>query len=363
MKTGILTFHNCTNYGAVFQTYALWKTTDALTGGGAEVIDYENPKISTRLQVETAKKSRSLKGLIRRGLMVPYQQQKNTLFGEFLKRQGMLSERRYSAETLEQCGEIYDQVVFGSDQIWNLTLTGEDYHYFGAFSPKVKKVAYAASVGNFDLSRCMDTVGVYLKEFAALSTREERDQQLLRKQYALPVQHVLDPTFLLEKEQWSRLEEPCQVPERYILLYLISPTPDDFVYAQELSKQTKLPVLYISYSYRWQSGVKNLRRVSPGNFLYLLDHAEYMVTNSFHGTALSINMKKDFYCQLPARKAQSNVRAEEILARFGLESRILRDNDTICPSAVEHWAQVNERLEEARRESLRYLREALEKQQ
>lgn len=359
MKTGILTFHDCINYGALLQAYALWKTAGSLTGA-AEVIDYKNPRITTRLQIERDMKDRSPKGLVKRVLTVPYRRKKNALFEDFAKKQGMLSARAYDRQTIGSCDGEYDSILFGSDQIWNLTLTGVDENYFGAFAKKSRKIAYAASVGGFDLGKNLERTGGMLKEFSALSTRENRDRALIEEKCGLKVSQVLDPTFLLKKEQWLSLEERIETPQKYILLYLISPVKEDFAYAKALGRRTGLPVLYINYTYRPEAGMKNLRAVAPGQFLYLLNHAQYVVTNSFHGTALSINLEKDFYCQMPARKEKSNVRAGEILSRCGLEKRIVRDGDVIVPEAVEDWGYVRAQLDKARRASLAYLREALE---
>lgn len=359
MKTGILTFHDCINYGALLQAYALWKTAGRLTGA-AEVIDYKNPRITTRMQIERDLKDRSVKGIAKRMLTVPFRQRKNALFEEFAKKQGMLSAQSYDRQTVEQCDGEYDAILFGSDQIWNLTLTGGDENYYGAFAKKSRKIAYAASVGGYDLESDLARTGGMLRGFSALSTRENRDRALIEDKCGLKVRQVLDPTFLLKKEEWLALQEKIDVPQKYILLYLISPVKEDFAYAKALGRRTGLPVLYINYSYRREAGVKNLRAVAPGQFLYLLNHAQYVVTNSFHGTALSINLEKDFYCQMPARKEKSNVRAGEILSRCGLEKRIVRDGDVIVPEAVENWDVVRSRLDEARASSLAHLREALE---
>ncbi len=362
MKTGILTFHNPANYGAAFQAYALWKTVSEMPGQMAEIIDYENPQISAEAQLRKMAADRSVKGLVKKVIAYPYMRRKQALFQAFLRAQGCVSQTRYVRDSLHESAGGYDTVVFGSDQVWNLDLTGQDWNYFGAFSKDTRKVAYAASVGSCDLSARLDRVKPYLESFAAISCREQLDQRMLEEKIGIAAEHVLDPTFLLPAESWRSLEKPIKVPEAYILLYLISPQESDFGYARELSEQTGLPILYVNYSYRRARGVRNLGAVSPENFLYLLDHARYMVTNSFHGTALSINLQTDFYCQLPSRKGRGNARAQEVLERLGLTDRCLYDDSKIAPRPVENWEQAHKQLALERQASKQYLYSALEMQ-
>lgn len=362
MKTGILTFHNPANYGAAFQAYALWKTISEIPGQTAEIIDYENPRISAAAQLQKVAADKSPRGLVKKVIAYPYMRRKEALFRAFLQGQGCVSGTEYNADSLPECARDYDAVVFGSDQVWNLDLTGQDWNYFGAFSEDVRKIAYGASVGSCDLLPTLPRVKMLLEQYVSLSCREKRDQAELQEKTSLPIEHVLDPTLLLQGEDWRKLAKPMPVPQQYILLYLISPQEADFAYARDLSKQTGLPILYVNYSCRRARGVRNLGAVSPENFLYLLDHARYMVTNSFHGTVLSVNLQTDFYCQLPARKGRGNVRAQEVLERLGLTDRCLYDGSTIAPRPVENWEQAQKQLALERQASKQYLYSALEMQ-
>lgn len=362
MKTGILTFHNPANYGAAFQAYALCKTLNEMPGQTAEIIDYENPRISAEAQLRKMAADRSVKGLVKKVIAYPYMRRKQALFQAFLQRQGCVSQTEYNADSLPACARDYDTVVFGSDQVWNLDLTGQDWNYFGAFSGDVRKIAYAASVGSCDLLSQLPQVKMHLEQYVGLSCREKRDQMELQEKTGLPIEHVLDPTLLLKGEDWRELAKPMPVPQQYILLYLISPQEADFAYARDLAKHTGLPILYVNYSYRRARGVQNLGAVSPENFLYLLDHAQYMVTNSFHGTVLSINLQTDFYCQLPSRKGRTNARAQEVLERFGLTDRCLFDDSKIVPHPVENWEQAQKQLALERQASKQYLYSAMETQ-
>lgn len=360
MKKGILTFHNCANYGAAFQAYALWRTLGRLTTDPVELIDYTNPKISTQAQINRMEAERALPRRLKNLIALPYVRRKYAHFQSFLSTQARLSPVSYTSETLKTCQDEYDTVFFGSDQIWNMELTGNDLSYYGAFSNRVHKIAYAASLGKGDIRSHAAQVEPLLRQFDAIATREARDQKELEEVFGIRAQHVLDPTMLLRSTDWLALEAPIKTPERYVLLYLISPQKGDFDFAKQLGRELGMPVLYVSYSWKSCPGVVNLHDVTPQQFLYLLHHAQLMVTNSFHGTVLSINLQKDFYWQNHARAGRANARTTEILDQLALSDRAVTDNRAQAPCEIADWSAAMERLDRARAESMDYLRRTLE---
>lgn len=360
MKKGILTFHNCANYGAAFQAYALWKTLSQITEDPVEIIDYINPKISTLAQIKRMEEDYSLTGKVKNLITLPYIKRKYGHFRTFLDTQAHLSKNFYTKNTLNTCQNEYDTVFFGSDQIWNMELTGNDLCYYGDFSDHVHKIAYAASFGKGNVQAYGAQVEPLILQFDAIATREKRDQKELEKMFGVHVQHVLDPTLLLESADWISLEKPINTPAHYVLLYLISPQKDDFNFAKELGRKLGLPVLYVSYSWKRYPGVINLHDVSPEQFLYLLHHAQMVVTNSFHGTVLSINLQKSFYWQNHARAGRANVRVTEILDQLALNDRIVTDGGSLTYHEISDWSITMERLNQAREASISYLLRALE---
>lgn len=261
----------------------------------------------------------------------------------------------YTSENIKKCVEEYDTIFFGSDQIWNMELTGNDLNYYGSFSSHIRKVAYAASLGKYDVRKHVRELDLLLNQFDSIATREKRDQEELLDAFGVHADHVLDPTLLISSADWSELAKPIQVPERYILLYLISPQKSDFSFAKQLGKKLKLPVLYITYSWKNYPGVRNLKDVSPEQFIYLLKNAELMVTNSFHGTVLAINLQKNFYWQNHARAGRANARVLEILDELKLNDRIVTNNITKADYKINDWSVAVKNLAEARSKSINYL--------
>lgn len=360
MKKGILTFHNCANYGAAFQAYALWKTLGALTTDEVELIDYNNPKISTSAQIERMEKEPTLARRLKNLVAIPYLKNKYKHIQTFLHTQAGLSPVIYKPENLILCQDEYDTIVFGSDQIWNMELTGNDLFYFGGFTHKIHKIAYAVSTGKCDIQKYMSQIYPLLQQFDAISTREAIDQKVLQEIFGIQAEHVLDPTLLLKASDWLSLEKPIKAPRAYVLLYLISPQNGDFEFAKRVGKKLGLPVLYIGYDWKCYPGVVNLRDVSPEQFLYLLHHAKLMVTNSFHGTVLSINLQKDFYWQKHTRAGRANARVSEILEQLELRDRTVVNNCAQSPCEIMDWSTAVQRLEQARKSSIEFLNRFLE---
>lgn len=356
MKIGIITFHNASNYGAAFQAYALQRAINTYTEHECEIIDYINPLISSRSNLNKMKHINSLKSLMKFIIAYPYYARKNKVFEQFMHDNTNLSEQSYTADTITQANEEYDIFITGSDQVLNLNLTNNDFNYYLAFATPTKtKCGYAVSQGNFDISKSPESIN-YLKQFKLLLFREHSAMNSLPEAHRMNTAHVVDPTFLLTKGDWIPLTEPIKAPEKFILLYLVSPKPHNFVYVRQLAKQTKLPIYYINYNYSTHMGMKNLRSVTPGQFLFLIQNATYVVTNSFHGTALSIIFNKKFACELSREKKNANARINELLDTLNLQSRLGQEMIQDIENHID-YETVNKKVAELRENSLSFLRQ------
>lgn len=356
MKIGIITFHNASNYGAALQAYALQRAINRYTEHECEIIDYINPVICSRISSEKIKRINSIESLAKMIIAYPYYTNKNKVFERFMRENANLSKRFYTAETIKKANEEYDIFITGSDQVLNLNLTDNDYNYYLAFASSTKKkCGYAVSQGNYDISKSPEAIH-YLKQFKLLSFREHSAMTALDEAYMMNTAHVMDPTFLLTKSDWLPLTEYIKVPEKFILLYLVSPKPHDFMYVRQLAKQTRLPIYYINYNYAMHLGIHNLRCVTPGQFLFLIKNASYVVTNSFHGTALSINFNKKFTSEISREKKNANARINELLYSLNLESRLKQNKISDIEDDID-YETVNKKLVELREYSIGFLKQ------
>ena len=259
----------------------------------------------------------------------------------------------------------YDFAVTGSDQVWhNWFRIAEELEFFYLeFVEREKRVCYAPSFGfsHFaDYDRELHKKG--LEGFERLSCREQEMQPMIRALTGQEAELVLDPTLLLEAEQWQEVSSKPEydLPERYVLCYFLGEiTPE---YSRAISDMAGgLPVVNI-YDIFSKNADKNspYYTTHPGEFLYLFEHADFVCTDSFHGTAFSVIFRKNF---LSFRREQDNVkdmfgRIESLLSNLGLMNHVLNPGMTARPDALNNEA-VTSRLDEMRGSSLKYLRECL----
>lgn len=360
MKIGILTFCNSQSYGAALQMYALYRTI-AEMGHDVELIHYQNPWMKKALHTA---QMQNRPRLIRWGRRTGKRLLHGRLFRVFRRFERkmvcfpgrLVTDRR----KLPEIAKRYDAVVCGSDQVWNPDITGYDLSYFFDFcGSDTRRVSYAPSFGVEKLpEQFAKTAAEELHRFSAISVREEEGSALVREMIGRTPTLVLDPTFLRDSKQWEAEEEPYATKgEDYILYYPVRSTGCSWSYCEGLAERTGLKILKIGGGLKDRSTekVRYLKDVSPGELLYLIHHAKYVVTNSFHGMALAINYRKDFFVEL---SSATNSRMAQLVRSFGLESRVIKDARTALPLETD-YSTTNEMLPKWKERSLQFLREAL----
>ncbi len=354
LKIGIITIHSDLNYGAALQAYALCSYLVNM-GYDAKIINYI--KIPNRPRVYPFPKSIAYK-LMNAPRLYRYR--------EFLK--GSLSNIRYNSldEIMNGFDEPFDIVISGSDQVWNphcggfVTRLNPAYYLAFANSAKYKKIAYGSSVGSHLFTKEeIPYIQRWLGEYAHLSTREVAGAKQLESILGREVRVVLDPTLLLSHKEWIKASNKPKVDGKYLLVYYIDEIEEVVGYARKIADKYGWRVVMPSNSALRYSGVDiNVPFCGPAEFLGLLHGAEYIVTNSFHGTAFAINFRKDFVSVL---KRNSPQRAQTLLRSVGLADRLLTDiNDVDKLSDHIDYKEPTQKLEQLREESVKYLLNAIE---
>ena len=203
----------------------------------------------------------------------------------------------------------------------------------------------------------------FLAPFSALSVREKRGQVLLREAADRQARVVLDPTLLLNGEDWGALANPTRRKGPYILCYFVSDPGEAAPYALALSRKTGWPIVQLAGARRKIDGAAELVfDAGPREFLALFRDAAAVVTNSFHGAAFSLQFRKNFFTSMsPKERAQPTFsRIYSLLSRLGCADRIIGLDDTAPLEAQMDYDKVYERLEAERADSLAYLKAALE---
>ena len=343
-KIGIITIVKVGNYGAELQAFALQKKLELL-GFEAEIIDYLYYKNWRFKDTEMSKpfvpmsfKDRlmyrvkyRIGGVMADCILPVFRKAVNTRasrFAEFHRRNTKFSREFRSMPALYAGNFEYDAYVVGSDQVWNPSAMSSIEPYFLTFAPKgSKKISYASSFGvSFIEEDLHGRFRALLDNIEEISVREESGVQLVKQLTGRDATLVVDPTLLLTSAEWEVCEKLYpNMPKRYVLIYQLSESRTIVGLAKLISKKINAPVFRIckrAFHENIDSGIQNILDAGPSEFLYLIHNAEFVITNSFHGTAFSVNYHKPFFTVL-SNKKKNNARMESLLRAIDLQNRLV----------------------------------------
>ena len=262
---------------------------------------------------------------------------------------------------LPKLNQQFDAFVCGSDVIWNDSFNRHVGAYYLDFAEKYR-FSYAASFGKTEFSdEYYRFVGNKLDRLNAISVRESSAVKIARHCTQKAVKVVADPVLLLESNEWKRIAKTASIKKPYIFVYATHLNDIINQYLCKLQEATRLKVVWAVAGPK-QAVRKGIFKVqTPEEWLGLINHAEYVVTNSFHATAFSVLFHKKFFTVVNGDKAKGiNVRMNDFLNSIGLEDRIFSDiPDQLDLSEID-YTLADKRIEEMRKESMQFLQENLE---
>ena len=364
MKIGIFTYHACYNYGACLQAYALQQTVKKKCDD-CKIIDFQSKKLID-INHPFCKIPKHPKELIKNLTRLPYYSQlmkRQALFEDFINHTLDLSRRcSIDDEVKDEC-EKYDCIICGSDQTWNLdpSIRYETPLYYLNFPKKQRRITYATSFGSWvkDFHTREKEIMPWIKEFDSLSMREESGVNLLRGK-GLECEWVLDPTLLLHSEDYDKIARERIIEKPYVLLFSWNGAPEAVAITKAVAAKLGCKAFYIVPPPRAMfCGIERKLDVGPKEFLSLVKHADFVVTNSFHGTVFSTIYKKPF---ISAVANEVDTRRASLMKLFGLEDH-LTNPENMDLEKIFHtdFDEVEKRLTTLREHSLNYLYNALEK--
>lgn len=339
MKIGILTFHRAINYGAVLQAYALRKKLEMM-GNEVEIIDYICPKIRSDYLPEFSIK-KSLKTSLNQLISAPFLLRRRKKFFSFITNNLVMSEMHETANNIE---EKYDMIITGSDQVWQYNLTGNDDIYFLKDFEDVVKVAYAASF-SLKNNKISERQFNMLKSLDFISVRERENADFLKRKMGRYVDTVCDPTFLLSKKEWEQLSHQMRPKyKNYVLAFNVLKTNGMLEFAFNLAKSSGKQLIVLTTSVQRKVKGKYIRTADPIEFLSLIENADFIVTNSFHGTAFSIIFQKEFFVETIANGGIINTRVLNLLDSLhirgrSIENRKNREFDSIDYQQIQPYKE------------------------
>lgn len=353
-RVAVITFHPVLNYGAVLQAYALCRV---LRDMGVEVrlIDYRPETLWRWLRGFGRRPSSILWSLIRR-----YR------YARFGREWLPLTDRVWrTAEALRREPPEADVYICGSDQIWNCRiLRGLDESYFLGFVPEgSRRVAYAGSFAAVPVPAVhRDRAGELFRRFDRLSVRERFGRDEIAALCGREAVQLLDPTLLLTASDYATLAREPRRRGDYMAVYDLESTEASFRGGEQLSRLLDLPAVTLlpcAFSGKYE----RRHSLGPREWLGWMARAAFIYTNSFHGTAFSVILRKPFAVLRLQRPGAPQNRLDDLLEPLGLAHRMVASPDELSVHSEVlnpiDYAAVTPHLEAAVARSRAYLQEAV----
>lgn len=357
-KIGLMTFHTAFNCGAMLQAIATQLALNKI-GFDCTIIDYYPNSVeeeNRQYSFNVCNFRFFIKGLLMP--FFPHTKRRTARFEKFRNKMNLTKRYKDINELMEDL-PLFDIYMVGSDQVWNTQAALSSVYFLDFVPDEKRKVTYASSFGTSTIDKKYNNeVRRLLNRFDQIAVRESFGQKIIVDLLGKKVPVVLDPTFLLSKNEWEKFEKKefdyeREFPNGYLFYYGSLEIEGTEQLLNKLATIYKVPIV-LSYSgmYSKIKVNKKVYDVGPQEFLSLIKNATLVFSNSFHATAFSIIYQKEFYViPHPTR----NSRMESLLDILGLSARFVT-NETVEEriSAID-YVPVNARLQSEINKSYKYL--------
>lgn len=279
-----------------------------------------------------------------------------------------------SWDDIANSANVYDSVVVGSDQLWLPSNVVADYYTLNWVPDNVNKVCYATSFGIGKIPLKYEaTYRTFLRRINHLSAREISGQGIINHLCQRDVPLVCDPALLLDNKGWDEVASGRLITEPYIFCYFMGDNPDQRDFVKRLAKKTGCKIVALLHLDQYIATDEQYvdyapYDITPADFVSLVKYAEYVCTDSFHGTVFSINYSRTFFTFMRFNKKASlstNTRITSLLSTIGLEERLINDANIDIDANeqmlhIDKWNEIQNRVNKFRDESLNYLLCAIE---
>lgn len=347
MKIGIVSmYHGSRNYGGLLQAFALCKYLEQ-KGYEPEEIDIK-PKAEKRLnrildEVRKAPIATICKYLIKTFKTIYYR-----VIESIFSKDKFGTEKRISSidnfriKSIPHTEPIpidelliytnkYDAFICGSDQIWNPYAYNDAYNL--SFVDKNKpRIAYAVSLGTAKLSdEYLRQLAQHADELTAVTVREYRSKEKLGELMKNPVTISLDPTMLLDKDEWDKYIPARNKDEDYVFCYFLEKSREKNSFAKKFAKDLGLNLYQIpqvDFKCEFVDTILSGKHIYPNTpleFISIIKNSKYVLTDSFHAVVFSTIYEKQFYCFECEKTNTLLYRAEYILDLFNCKDRYFQN--------------------------------------
>lgn len=267
--------------------------------------------------------------------------ERNKLFADFDRQFEETLSPLYKSylELKSKCSEDYDNVITCSDQLWSPSALGSGFYNLMFVPDDIPKISWASSFGVSNIPWYQKTrTKRFLERIEHISMRENRGAEIVKELTARDVPVLLDPVFIFDKYEWNKLIPPKETEwNNYIFCYFLGSNPAHRKAAKELAEKTGKKILTLRHLDRYVCEDEDFGDFAPYNirpedFLNIVRNADYICTDSFHGTAFSIIFEKKFvvFDRYSDKSSNSkNSRIDSLCCNLDLSDRRFSDSEDI----------------------------------
>lgn len=375
-------FYKNYNYGGQLQAYAMCKVLEKL-GFSSEQICYVRSKsfLLHKISVVLNKSHKEKKDLVRRyfnrflvklGLGVDYSKKIIRKFDEFIKQ--VPHSQIFTSNNITESSSNYKLFISGSDQVWNPDTCSDEW-FLDFLQVNKPRIAYSASIGKeYFTDKEIARLKPLIEKYEQIGVREDKAKELIQNFLDKDIKVVLDPVMLLTKKEWSVFDKwDFLKKEKYLCVYLVAYNKEIEQQALEYAKALNLKAVFITdprnvlnqnpngYWIPFEDGI------GPEEFIALFMNAEIIVTNSFHGMALSINFEKNliaYYSRAIEDKNTLNSRIDTLLNCFEVRDRLVSTDICLSESDLKtkmNYEVIRPKLETRRKDCINFLNNSIKR--
>ena len=318
MKATIITMHSVYNYGTQLQVLATQEKLKEYFDD-VEFIDFRRKDTYGKGLIKLYAKG----SIVRLVAFLPTFLKWKKIFRKFQKKYINLSKKKYlDVNEFNNYEEESDLYITGSDQVWNTEWNnGILSPYYLSFVKNKPKYSYASSFGLDKLNTNeIEETKKYLSDYSRISVREDTGLKILKKQLGINTGiRIIDPTLVMPKSFWEKYQTKKKIKNKYFLIYNLKNNKNIDIYAKKLEEKTGIKAYRFCTRYDQVTKFgKSIVMPKVMDFITLVQNAEFVLTDSFHATAFSINMHTHPYCIYPEKYSN---RLSDFLKLVGCEEK------------------------------------------
>lgn len=314
-KVGIVSCYFKDNYGSMLQAYATKKILDNNKIPNETInidrnVDFKKGKrkyyvsqilnfnfIKSKLGMIKMKFDVKLNKTLKKNIAI-----RNRKYKEFRKEFNLSRSSNTYSDLKELANERYSDILLGSDQLWLPVNVVADYYTLNWVPNGINKISYSTSFGVSTIPKKYNELySKFLKRIDHLSVREDSGVKLVEEIINKKAELVCDPTLLLTSKEWDEVAVKDRIIEdKYILCYFLGKNIEHRKFAEKLKEKTGYKIVslnhadeYVKYSDIFADITPY--DIGPREWINLIKNAEYICTDSFHGTVFSLIYNKIFF--------------------------------------------------------------------